>query len=129
MKLTKLTRGAAAISAFTLASFAFIYFVPLSAFSRDGAQLGAAIASANALLCLAALSWCYLKSDKVFFSAFYGGMLWKLSVLGATVFLLARAGSSAIVSMLLALAVMTVILNIIELFYLPVPVEWISKKS
>lgn len=129
IEMNKLLQGTLVITALTLLSLVLLFLIPFPSFSRRGAQLGAIIACANALLSFAALSWTYVQSDKIFFSAFYGGMAWKLTVLSVTVYLLMRADFAGLTATLLSLAAMTLILNVAELFCLPAHLSWTLKKS
>ena len=89
--------------------------LPGSPALRAGAALGWALAFLNAGLCWAALAWGFRKSDKVFFAAFFGGMLWKFLVLGAAFLALARSSAVSPAAALVAMALGTLAFNALEI--------------
>lgn len=101
------------------AAFAAVFFlVPVGAAQRNGASLALALACLNAVLGFASLHWAMRRSDKIFFGAFFGGILWKFLVLGGTFFyLLGHPGLHAAAT-LLTLAVMTLLYDLIEILCL-----------
>lgn len=89
---------------------------------NEGIVLGICISTANGVLACAALRWAFSRSTKVFYGVFFGGMLWKLATLLAVFLFLARHPSPHAASFLVSMALVTFILNIVELNLLPKPV-------
>lgn len=88
---------------------------------RNGFILGILLSTANALLCFLLLHWTYVKSSKIFYGAYFGGVIWKLLVLGGVFYYLMNHAMFHAPATLISLAVMTFLLNMTELYFLPQP--------
>ncbi|OGR84936.1 MAG: hypothetical protein A2901_01575 [Elusimicrobia bacterium RIFCSPLOWO2_01_FULL_54_10] len=86
-----------------------------------GLLLGSVLALVNGGLAFLLLRWAAGRKDKIFYGAFFGGMLWKLAGLfGVFIFLLNRP-LAHIPSVLLSMAAVTFLINLVE-------IQWTLKK-
>jgi len=88
---------------------------------NEGVILGTCISAANGILACVALRWAFLRSAKVFYGVFFGGMIWKLVTLLAVFLFLSRHFFPHSASFLVSMALGTFVFNIIELKLLPKP--------
>src|SRR3989344_2398790 len=93
----------------SLVLLVFVNTLELSHSVKNGISLGVGVALFNALVSFVALNWSYRKSDKIFFSTFFGSMVWKLVVLGVLFYCLLGQGLFHPAVSLISLALMTFI--------------------
>ena len=80
----------------------------------NGMIFGFLLAGCNWLLCHFSLKWAYSRSNGIFYGTFFGGMIWKLAVLGLAFLFLRGQSSLPMSSALIALALATFFLNLVE---------------
>ena len=96
-----------------------VRFFGFSPSMRSGFSVGIVLASLNGLLAFLTLAWAYPKSDKVFFGAFFGNMIWKLVMLFAAFLFLVNSKTVHVQTALISMAAMTFLINLIEIGLLP----------
>ena len=85
----------------------------------DGIFLGSLISVLNGLACFTLLHWSFRKTARVFYASFFGGMIWKIAVLGSAFWILPRFPSVHRTAAFVSLALMTFLINILEIRFLP----------
>ena len=85
---------------------------------RRGLLTGLAIAAANGLAGALSLAWAAGRPDTVFYRTFFGGILWKVAVLGGAFWILARQSSVHPATALITHALATFAFNGVEIFLL-----------
>lgn len=98
---------------------AFLVCLPVrwmgwSAGSQNGFFLGVVLSCFNAILTSSALGWASRRSNRAFFGIYFGGILWKLIVLGGTFFFLLKHPSISPAPALITLGLMTLVFNLVE---------------
>ena len=115
----KALQGVFAFAGTVLFLLASVSFLNVPAPVGRGMVLGIGLAFLNGLLSLLSIHWTFYRSAKIFFGTFFAGMLWKLAVLGAAFFYLMGKDTIQAASALAALGAVTLILNILEVRFLP----------
>lgn len=108
-----------AYTALALAILAAVRLLGLAGSVRGGIILGTGLAFANGLICLYLAYWAFTRSEKLFYFTFFGGMIWKLLILGVTVYFLIGVEQVHLAAVLIAMAAMTFFYNLLEIRYLP----------
>ena len=98
-------------------------FFNLSLGSFHGMLLSATLAGLNCFVLLSLLKWALRRSDKAFYSVFFGGMLWKFAVLGLTAFFIFGSTFFSFIGTLLSLAGFLFLFSMVGIY------SWILKKS
>lgn len=113
------TRGLTVIAGCALALFAGTVALEGPGPMRNGVILGLACSLVNALAGFAAVHWAFKRSNRLFYGAYFGSMLWKILVLGGVFFLVRGHAAFHPAGALVSLAAATFLLNALELGYLP----------
>lgn len=85
---------------------------------RLGLLTGLGLAAAGFLVGALSLAWASSRTDRVFYRAFFGGLLWKLAVVAGAFFFLAGRSAVHPASALVALAMATFLFNGVEILFL-----------
>jgi hypothetical protein len=94
-------------------------FVAFSDPVKNALALGVTLACANGALAFLSLAWAFPKSQKIFFGAFFGNMVWKLAVLFSSAAIFMHSPNMHIQTLLLSMAGLTFLINVLEIKLLP----------
>jgi uncharacterized membrane protein YfbV (UPF0208 family) len=114
----KLLQAAASFCLAASVFVALIHVVPVADDVRRGFTLGVCLSTFNVLASYSALYWTFKRSNTAFFTAFFGGLIWKLVVLAATVLFVMRHPAYHPMATLVTLAFSTFALNLVETRFL-----------
>lgn len=88
-KINRVGRPLLSIVALALLLSGLITLSDFSQTIRNGLFLSLSLSFFNGTVCFLTLDWAFHRSNASFFGALFGGMVWKLIVLGVTTYLLA----------------------------------------
>ena len=98
-------------------------FFNLSSVSFHGMLLSVTLSGLNCFVLLGLLKWAFQRSDKAFYGVLFGGMLWKLLVLGATAFCIFNSSAFHFNATLISMAGFLFLFSMVGIY------SWILKKS
>lgn len=119
MLRNKFLRAGLAFSFLAILGLGTIHFLKVAPSVRNGIISGLILALFNGILSFISLRWSFRRSNKIFFGTFFSSMLWKLLVLGGLFFYLLGQTYIDPATALVTLAMMTFLLNIFGLGFLP----------
>lgn len=111
-------QGTAVFGSTALFLYIAVTFLNLGIFVSKGIFIGFFLSTFNGLVTFLALSWAIERSNKIFFGTFFGGIIWKLVVLGSVFFYWTIQSSFQIVPALVSLALTTFLFNIFGMIFL-----------
>ena len=71
----------AILSLILIALFSSVFFLNFSSPTRNSLFLALTLSMLNTFLSTASLNWAWTRSNKIFYSTFLGGIIWKLILL------------------------------------------------